>query len=71
MYVRKDTAKCACAECPSVPPVGEPPYKTCVTVLRYLKSSRRKWGTGQGGEKRGRVSGVLSAPSPLFAQEDP
>ena len=34
------------------------------------ESSGRRWGTGQGGEKRGRVSGVLSAPSPLSAQED-
>eukprot|EP00976_Prorocentrum_cordatum_P088268 1187241-Prorocentrum_minimum.AAC.1 len=32
--------------------------------------SGRKWGTEQGGEKRGRVSGVLSAPLPLLAQED-
>eukprot|EP00976_Prorocentrum_cordatum_P110045 1195126-Prorocentrum_minimum.AAC.2 len=30
-----------------------------------------KWGTGHGGEKRGRVSGVLSAPLPLLPQEDP
>eukprot|EP00976_Prorocentrum_cordatum_P078936 1183341-Prorocentrum_minimum.AAC.1 len=32
--------------------------------------SGRKWGTGQGGEKRGRVSGVLSASLPSWAQED-
>eukprot|EP00976_Prorocentrum_cordatum_P093706 1189495-Prorocentrum_minimum.AAC.1 len=38
---------------------------------RKWESSGRKWGTGQGGEKRGRASGVLSARLPLLAQEDP
>eukprot|EP00959_Pyramimonas_sp_CCMP1952_P213182 4460634-Pyramimonas_sp.AAC.1 len=37
----------------------------------FCHAPPKKWGTGQGGEKRGRVSGVLSAPSPLLAQEDP
>eukprot|EP00976_Prorocentrum_cordatum_P044339 896881-Prorocentrum_minimum.AAC.3 len=35
------------------------------------ESSGRKRGTGQGGERRRRVSGVLTAPLPLLAQEDP
>eukprot|EP00976_Prorocentrum_cordatum_P116786 1196210-Prorocentrum_minimum.AAC.3 len=35
------------------------------------ESSGRKRGTGQGGEKKGRVSGALSAPLSLLAQEDP
>eukprot|EP00976_Prorocentrum_cordatum_P075112 1181788-Prorocentrum_minimum.AAC.1 len=42
----------------------------CGPSIKRGERSGRKWGTGQGGEKRGRVSGVLSAPLPLLAQED-
>eukprot|EP00959_Pyramimonas_sp_CCMP1952_P005708 119549-Pyramimonas_sp.AAC.1 len=35
------------------------------------ESSGRKWGTGHRVQRRGRVSGVSSAPLPLLAQEDP
>eukprot|EP00959_Pyramimonas_sp_CCMP1952_P092798 1941995-Pyramimonas_sp.AAC.1 len=52
-------------------------FMRCPVYLRVMlagpegESSGRKWGPGQGGEKRGRVSGVLRAPLPLLAQEDP
>eukprot|EP00976_Prorocentrum_cordatum_P060912 1176091-Prorocentrum_minimum.AAC.2 len=45
--------------------------RACDASRAKGESSGRKWGTGQGGEKRGKVSGVLSASLPLLAQEDP
>eukprot|EP00976_Prorocentrum_cordatum_P104955 1194096-Prorocentrum_minimum.AAC.5 len=57
---------------PSGAPRGEQqPRAPSTPPAHLLQSSARKWGTGRGGEKRGRVFGVLSAPLPLLAQEDP
>eukprot|EP00976_Prorocentrum_cordatum_P080865 1184148-Prorocentrum_minimum.AAC.2 len=50
---------------------GEADRRACDVSRAQGESNGGKRGTGQRGEKRGRVSGVLRAPLPLLAQEAP
>eukprot|EP00976_Prorocentrum_cordatum_P081667 1184508-Prorocentrum_minimum.AAC.1 len=64
----------SCGGAVTGPTAGYIPIEGCRFVClrgRKGKSGGRGRGTGQGGEKRGRVFGALSAPLPLLAQEDP